>query len=838
MASDLRDIVDQMANVGIFVPPGYELQVTSGKFLRFRPQGQKDKKKSVWYCIYENFTRTGKSYYAGAFGIKTEKYIIKTSTKDWTAEELKEAREFAKKAKLRNEQDAAKRAQKAADTANYLWNRAYDGVPVTFGYCQQKKITPYGAKNYQGRMVIPMYRGGAIVGMQFIFPEKNEDGVNKLFLSGSDIVGAYFKIGHLTNDPQQTIMVVEGYATGCSVHKATKLPVIVAFNAGNLDPVIAGIRSRLPDAKIVIAGDDDRHVLLRARAFFEKFGIKPEISATSKGKKQFFKTETFGDVETDVGYVQINGSQAIQGYMKYTREGREICQKLDFSNAGKIKAHAAAMKHRCCVVFPKFSTKGSHGTDFNDLEIEEGADVATKQLDVSDLQPYEGKKKRKKDSSDGMIGYLCERYTMLYPTTELWDHEKRIVVKLEAMRAHFGKGTIDTWLADPRRKTADIDQLVFMPTGTVPEGSINMFLGWPLKPDSTKSCHRIVEHLFNLCGRDDDIFDWVAKWLAYPLQNPGAKMHTCMLFYGAHEGTGKNLFFEGVMEKIYGKDYSLTINQSMLQDSFNGWLSHRLYCVADEVVSSADRRILKNQIKTMITGLQHNINEKNMARRVEANLTNFVFLSNELQPLLLDEFDRRHMCVLVNETHSPEYFKALAAEMNSGGIEAFYQYLLEYPLEDFSPASKPIKTVAHDELVRLGKTADRRFIEDWLNGDTDYPVGPVASIHLYQAFKIWASQQGERFIPTQTALCITLGHFMPSARKRVEIFAPGLNLDDLVVENLTYGQGVKKQLTVYFPQVKKDRFMDLSVDEQNACYVRDFQLTLIKNLKNYRFGDY
>ena len=833
MASDLRDIVDQMAAVGIFVPAGYQL-IVAGKYKRFRPEGQTSKKKSAWYRIYENVTKSGKVYYSGSFGIRTETYLIKASTNDWTPEERKEAKEFAKKAQLKNQQDAYEHAQKAAKTAASMWAHAHDGVPATFKYCVDKKIKPYGAKFLSGRMIIPMYRGGCLVGMQTILPEKNEDGVNKIFLTGSDIVGAFFKIGELSTDPQQTVYVVEGYATGCSVHHATQLPVIVAFNAGNLEPVIAGIRAKMPDAKIVIAADDDRHVLTRARAFFEKFGVRPEISSNSKGKKQFFHTETHGDIEVDVGYVRINGSQAVQGYLKYQRNGREIHQKLNFSNAGRLKATAAASKHKCCVVFPIFSTKGSKGTDFNDLEVEEGLEVVTKQLDVSKLNPFETKKSASKVTMD----YLLKRYTLLYPTTEVWDHEKREVVKLEVLRAHFGKKTIDYWLEDEKRQTADLNQLIFMPTGKVPEGSINMFAGWPLKPDRTKSCHRIVDHLFNLCGRDDEIFDWVCKWLAYPLQNPGAKMHTCMLFYGSHEGTGKNLFFEGVMEKIYGKDYSLTINQAMLQDSFNGWISHRLYCVADEVVSSADRRLLKNQLKTMITGQQHNINEKNMARRVEDNLTNFVFLSNEPQPLLLDEFDRRHMCVLVNETHTPDYFKALAAEMNSGGVEAFYQYLLDYPLEDFSPASKPIKTRAHDELVRLGKTADRRFIEDWLNGDTDYPVGPVASIHLYQAFKMWASQQGERFIPSQTALCITLGHFMTSSRKRVEVFAPGQSIEELIPDHLIHGQSVKKQLTVYFPEVKLDRFQDVSYDEQIACYIRDFQLTLIKNLKNYRFGDY
>ena len=75
------DIIDQMAAVGIFVPPGYELKV-SGKYERFRPADQKSKKKAAWYRLYENFTKSGKIYYSGSFGIRTESYLIKPSTKD------------------------------------------------------------------------------------------------------------------------------------------------------------------------------------------------------------------------------------------------------------------------------------------------------------------------------------------------------------------------------------------------------------------------------------------------------------------------------------------------------------------------------------------------------------------------------------------------------------------------------------------------------------------------------------------------------------------------------------------------------------------------------------
>ena len=53
-------------------------------------------------------------------------------------------------------------------------------------------------------------------------------------------------------------VIAEGYATGASVHEATGQAVVVAFDAGNLEPVAEAIRRKYPDSSIIIAGDCDK----------------------------------------------------------------------------------------------------------------------------------------------------------------------------------------------------------------------------------------------------------------------------------------------------------------------------------------------------------------------------------------------------------------------------------------------------------------------------------------------------------------------------------------------------------------------------------------------------
>jgi len=52
-------------------------------------------------------------------------------------------------------------------------------------------------------------------------------------------------------------VVCEGYATGASIHEATGIAVAVSFNAGNLEAVALSIKTRYPEATVILAADDD-----------------------------------------------------------------------------------------------------------------------------------------------------------------------------------------------------------------------------------------------------------------------------------------------------------------------------------------------------------------------------------------------------------------------------------------------------------------------------------------------------------------------------------------------------------------------------------------------------
>ena len=83
------------------------------------------------------------------------------------------------------------------------------------------------------------------------------------------------------------------------------------------------------------------------------------------------------------------------------------------------------------------------------------------------------------------------------------------------------------------------------------------------------------------------------------------------------------------------------LTQSALEDKFNSDWGQKLFGVADEVVARGEMHHVKNFLKNLITSETIRINPKNLPAYTERNHINLVFLSNEKQPIVLENDDRR-----------------------------------------------------------------------------------------------------------------------------------------------------------------------------------------------------
>jgi putative DNA primase/helicase len=241
MNSPIQQFRDAIQAAGIVPPDAIK---ADGKLWRFPTNGKPDD-VAGWYVFHLG------SIPVGTFGDWREGSSHKWRAdigRSLTREEEKEHRNKLEAMKHLRQAEQSKQKEEARERATLIWDKA---LPCpTHPYLKAKDIKASGARLYEDALVIPIREGGKLHSLQFIDPNGN-----KKFLAGGRVAGCYCSIGKPTGG--DALCIVEGFATGASVHAATGLPVAVAFNAGNLAAVAKAMRGKFPDLPIVLCADDD-----------------------------------------------------------------------------------------------------------------------------------------------------------------------------------------------------------------------------------------------------------------------------------------------------------------------------------------------------------------------------------------------------------------------------------------------------------------------------------------------------------------------------------------------------------------------------------------------------
>jgi putative DNA primase/helicase len=344
----------------------------------------------------------------------------------------------------------------------------------------------------------------------------------------------------------------------------------------------------------------------------------------------------------------------------------------------------------------------------------------------------------------GEIGRILNRYVYLYPTDGVWDIDRREIVPISSLKLAIAK-YFDEWLKSPARQQIDRENLVFDPTQQCnPDTHINMFRGLAIKPEGEEErCGSVLKLILNLCNGELDVFAWLVKWLAYPLQNIGAKMATAVMMHSETQGTGKSLVFGGYMTRIYG-EYSATLSQHQLESQYTDWRSQMLYGLFEEIFSRDQKYSHTGTIKHMVTGETQRIEKKFVSGWEEANHMNAVFLSNEIQPFHVEPSDRRMLVIWPEKTPPVELVEQAVTDLQNGGAAAFYNWLLKQNLSDFGPHTKPPMTEAKERLIDFGRPGWDTFYREWSRGCLEVPYVSCLTGDLYKYFKQWCGPAGER----------------------------------------------------------------------------------------------
>lgn len=178
-------------------------------------------------------------------------------------------------------------------------------------YLARKGVAAYNLRqDKHGNLLVPGYDGqGRLQTLEYI----NKDGA-KWYEKDCPKRGAMAMLPDQDALKGEVVLIVEGYATGASVHQATGLPVAVAFDAGNIKDAALAIRRQMPHVKLTICADndarisDDRNVgVLKAKEAAAAVGAKVVVADFSKSEQERRLTD-FNDLHQARGLVAVRDS--------------------------------------------------------------------------------------------------------------------------------------------------------------------------------------------------------------------------------------------------------------------------------------------------------------------------------------------------------------------------------------------------------------------------------------------------------------------------------------------------------------------------------------------------
>ena len=240
-----------------------------GKFHHFKNGKKEPNSSHIWACGY-SWEFKGNTYQYVTAGDWRDG--SKVTIRSYEADKITKAERTNATEHIKRVEEETKRIKNEAhDDCKLKWETIFKEQLVespTHPYLIFKKSD----SNYRARvrnsntLLVPIENPQfGFVGCQQIFkPSKNADGSPytsskylKIFTKGLRIQGSYSRLTNFDLAKTDLIYLAEGYATCTSVYQAIKKPTICCFNAGNIIPAIANIKSVNPNIKIIIAGDND-----------------------------------------------------------------------------------------------------------------------------------------------------------------------------------------------------------------------------------------------------------------------------------------------------------------------------------------------------------------------------------------------------------------------------------------------------------------------------------------------------------------------------------------------------------------------------------------------------
>jgi uncharacterized protein DUF5906 len=251
----------------------------------------------------------------------------------------------------------------------------------------------------------------------------------------------------------------------------------------------------------------------------------------------------------------------------------------------------------------------------------------------------------------------------------------------------------------------------------IKDGRLNLWTGYGIDPIQKAGGWKRFEAMIrdDLCAGKSEYFDYVIKWMAYKIQNPGLPAETSIVLRGP-KGVGKTTLGQ-VLVDAFGSHGLVVSRRSQFAGQFSGHLATACFVFADEAVWGGNKED-EGTLKKLIT--DRNVLYRAMYKEETygVNRVGLLMATNE-EWAVPATFEERRFVVLevsgkhqkkgANDVENIAYWDAIHAELEDGGRQAFLYDMRTMELGDWRPRNSAPKTEALGSQI----LESLRGIERW-----------------------------------------------------------------------------------------------------------------------------
>lgn len=217
----------------------------------------------------------------------------------------------------------------------------------------------------------------------------------------------------------------------------------------------------------------------------------------------------------------------------------------------------------------------------------------------------------------------------------------------------------------------------------------------------TKCPATIFKVMHHALGGDVDITEHFINWIAYILQHRD-RAKTAWVMHGT-QGTGKGVLTNNILRPLFSP-HTASRRMEELNEKYNHFMADTLLVFVDETQIKAlgNEKGVMAKLKNFITEEFVPIRSMHANAIESRNYTNWIFMSNMPDPVMIDKGDRRFNVGRYQAskiTLTDAEFKAIDNE-----LQTFHDFLLSYPVDN-NKARQVINNVDRENMIALSETS-------------------------------------------------------------------------------------------------------------------------------------